>query len=152
MSPQRLQQHELLVPSASPAERLRRQSSPWTAAVTWCPSSPCWDPVRTGTWACRERTCALRTAAGCSGSSLTSSHGTRARTAALRTRWGGPLWCHAVEAYRVVSERHSPKSVYILGLWLGNEFRNLPCKLMDEYIVTVLMDNAVQKNFMFQSD
>lgn len=84
---------KLLVWSASPAERLHRQSSLWTGTVTWCPSSPCWDPVRTGMWGCRERTCAPRTAAGCSDWSQTSFHGTQGRTAALRTRWGGPVVC-----------------------------------------------------------
>lgn len=95
-APQCLRPRELLVPSAPPVERLHRQSSLWTGTVTWCPSSLCWDPVRTGMWGCRGRTCAPRTAAGCSGWSPTSFRGTPARTAALHMRWGGPLWYHGV--------------------------------------------------------
>lgn len=111
--------NKLLVSSASPAERRHRQSSLWTGTVTWCPSSPCWDPVRTGMWGCRERTCAPRTAAGCSGWSQTSFHGTQGRTAALRTRWGGPVWRRAVHVYRLESDAHWPKWTCISGVQQG---------------------------------
>lgn len=62
-------------------------NSRWIGPATSRPSWPCWAPAQTGMWVYPLRICAPRSVVGSRGWCRTWSLGTRARTAAWRTRW-----------------------------------------------------------------